>query len=88
VSGKDAMTQIQAEQDFDAILLDLRMRGLSGQEVYDHLPVGLKSRVIFISGDVNNPANARFLREVNRPTLLKPLSARSLFDAIDSIKAS
>ena len=87
VSGKDAITQIQITQDYDAILLDLRMKGLSGQDVYDILPISLQGRVIFISGDINNPETANFLRQVQRPTLLKPLSARSLFDAIDKIKS-
>jgi CheY-like chemotaxis protein len=84
-SGKDAITQLELARDYDAILLDLRMKGLSGQEVFQKLPGSLQSRVIFISGDINNSENARFLKEVRRPSLIKPLNARTLFDAIDSM---
>jgi CheY-like chemotaxis protein len=84
-SGDEALAFVGGDAKFDAVLLDLRMSGLSGQQVFDQLPETLRSRVIFISGDTHTLVNTRYEEAAQQPRLLKPLNARRLFDAIDSV---
>jgi len=84
-SGDEALSHVGSDDRFDAVLLDLRMSGLSGQQVFDMLPAPLRGKVIFISGDTHTLVNTRYEEAALQPRLLKPLNARRLFDAIDSV---
>ena len=64
-------------QDFDVVLSDLRMPGVSGPEMYARLREirpHLLSRVAFVTGDTLGASMDEFLRESGRPVLEKPFT--------------
>jgi PAS domain S-box-containing protein len=64
-------------QDFDVILSDLRMPGVSGPEMYARLGETrphLLSRIAFVTGDTLGSSMDSFLRESGRPVLEKPFT--------------
>ncbi|HEX8217511.1 MAG TPA: ATP-binding protein, partial [Allosphingosinicella sp.] len=63
--------------DFDILLSDLRMPGVSGPELYARLVEvrpHLVSRIAFVTGDTLGSAMDAFLRESGRPVLEKPFT--------------
>lgn len=83
-AGEEALELLE-EQEFDAVLLDLRMIGLSGEETFRLLPRHLQERVVFITGDAMNTATTEFLTNVKQPALLKPVTHKHLVGAIQAI---
>ena len=72
---------------FDAVLLDLIMPGLSGQQVYYKLPKRLQRRVVFVTGDTGNPATRQFLAATGQPALFKPVDLDELLRMLQSVTA-
>lgn len=72
---------VSPSPDFDVIICDLRMPTLSGPELYDwtleHRPE-LARRLVFASGDVQEPAAADFLQQCGCPVLEKPFELARL----------
>ncbi|NQW17888.1 MAG: response regulator [Chloroflexi bacterium] len=67
--------------DYDAILLDMKMPGLGGQEVYQCLQSirpDLSDRVMFMSGDASSPDVKTFIETTGNPLLKKPFSLDDL----------
>jgi PAS domain S-box-containing protein len=63
--------------DFDVVLSDLRMPGVSGPEMYARLKEvrpHLLSRIAFVTGDTLGSAMDEFLRDSGRPVLAKPFT--------------
>ena len=80
VGGREAIAALE-EEDFDAILSDIRMPGVDGpaffrwiQEQRPHLV----DRVAFVTGDTLGPTATSFLAEIDRPVLEKPFSRAAL----------
>lgn len=73
----------QAEQQFDCILLDLHMPGLSGFDVMEKLSLAPhQTKVIVITGK-DEPGNAERVRELGAQAyLLKPVDEEPLLEAI------
>lgn len=72
-----AALQLLEEEEFDIILTDLKMPGMSGREFYTHLAdrlPHLAERVIFVTGDMVSPETELFLGQCGRPHLAKPFS--------------
>ncbi len=72
--GSQALARIR-QTDYDAIICDLKMPGMSGQELYRQLVATdspLAQRVIFITGDVANPETQSFLEKTGKPCIKKP----------------
>ncbi len=64
------------DKPFDAVTLDLRMPGGSGQLLYTRLAAefpDVAERVIFVTGDIADPQTQKFLAASRRPVLTKPL---------------
>lgn len=75
-NGHQAMTHL-LQEDFAAILTDLRMPGLDGRGLFAELQrqrPALARRIIFVTGDMLSPDVARFLRDSGQPCLEKPFS--------------
>jgi CheY-like chemotaxis protein len=83
-SGEDALTRL-GELEYEAILLDLRMPGVSGAEVYEKLPDSVRRRIIFVTGDTLNTTTTRFLESTRQPTLLKPIRTAELTRAVQEV---
>jgi CheY-like chemotaxis protein len=70
---------------FDAVTLDLRMPGTSGQSLYERLQgrvPAAAARVIFVTGDTADAETERFLHHAGRPVLTKPLTLEPLARAL------
>ena len=85
-----AWTMLQ-DQEFDLLLLDLRMPGSGGRELYERLngPDPSKSRpTIFITGDTARPGVQEFLESTGNPVLSKPFRNNELRAAIYQLTQS
>jgi two-component system NtrC family sensor kinase len=79
-TGEDAKRLID-NQDYDAILSDLRMPGVDGSAMLEWLEErhpGKVQRLAFITGDTLGPTAARFLERAQRPVLEKPFDLAGL----------
>ena len=74
--GSDAL-DLLAERSYDLILLDLRMKGLSGEQVFELIESrdpDQARRVVFMTGDLHSATASRFIRTTGRPVLAKPFT--------------
>ncbi|MDH7472627.1 MAG: GAF domain-containing protein [Anaerolineae bacterium] len=72
--GEQALARIR-QMHYDAVICDLKMPGLNGQELYRRLTEmksPLAEAMIFTTGDLANPETQAFLTETGRPCLRKP----------------
>ncbi|MGE0554696.1 MAG: ATP-binding protein [Gemmatimonadales bacterium] len=92
--GHEAMLRLEVggrAADFDAVVTDLRMPGLSGIELYRQLAAAhprLAERVVIISGDTASQSVADFLATTTRPFLQKPFDLRTLADLLERIASA
>ncbi|MGH7522838.1 MAG: ATP-binding protein, partial [Gemmatimonadales bacterium] len=78
-----------ADADTPAVILcDLKMPGMSGQEVYDRVlearPV-LAPRFIFVTGDVVESISNGFIADSGRDVVEKPFTIAEIADAVDRV---
>jgi DNA-binding response OmpR family regulator len=76
--------------EFDAVVTDLRMPGMSGVELYRWLTIhhpSMLPRLVVVTGDTASPAVAEFLASLEGPYLQKPFDMRSLLEVLDRITA-
>ncbi len=74
VNGKLALRMLE-KAEYDGIISDLKMPGMSGQELFRHagaLRPGLAARFVFATGDVVNRDTQVFLETSGRPWVEKP----------------
>ena len=86
-NGEDALERLGSE-DYDAILLDIKLPGMSGIDLYKHMQRSIKPlarRVIFITGDVMNRDTAAFLAENRALYVTKPFDTEQLKESIGRI---
>ena len=80
-----ALARLATGEAFDIILCDLMMPGMGGIELYQAMveqhPARL-GRLVFLSGGVFTERAAAFVREVENPTLMKPLSVTALREIV------
>ena len=78
--GRAALDALHARR-YDLILLDLRMQGITGEDVYETM-IDLfpeqAARVVFMTGDMHSDHAARFVRQTGRPVLAKPFTLTEL----------
>ena len=82
--GEAALVKLQ-EGSFDCILLDLRMPGMGGQELFQRITTGdpeTAAKVVFVTGDLTNEGTREFLEPLNNRVLSKPVSIQEFEDAI------
>ncbi|HXH28746.1 MAG TPA: ATP-binding protein, partial [Candidatus Polarisedimenticolia bacterium] len=83
-SGEKALQAIAAGR-YDAIVSDLKMPGIDGQELYRRLQsshADLARRILFTSGDTVSPDTRSFLERCGRPYLLKPFRVEDLVEQV------
>ena len=80
INGDAAWSMVQGKS-YDCVLLDLKMPGLNGRQLYDLIHgfnQEMASRVIFVTGDVLNPHVKDLVAEAGNPVLIKPFSLDDL----------
>ncbi|MFC1928369.1 PAS domain S-box protein [Chloroflexota bacterium] len=85
--GDDAIRKLGSE-DYGAILLDVKLPGMSGIEIYEQLQKSSKpltSKVIFITGDVMNLDTMVYIKSSQTSYIAKPFDAEKLIEEIDRI---
>lgn len=81
--GEEALHQI-GEQMYDVILSDLRMPGLSGDQLLTYLKDrGMSDRLILLTGDAASADVQRLSQKEGIPVLLKPLEPSALGRAVE-----
>jgi len=83
-TGEAALERLHRKQ-YDLILCDWKMPGLSGQEFYQRLATGdpeAASRVVFMTGDVSGFKSKEFFRSRNLDCLAKPFTMADLNEAV------
>ena len=76
---------------FDVMICDLKMPGVSGMELYSTLSAQrpeLLGRLIFATGDVASPDAAAFLQRTRCPVLEKPYELSVLAETVERVRAS
>jgi len=87
-SGEDALVRLKATK-YDAVILDMRMPDLSGEQLYERLRSNDPShaeRVIFTTGDLVNEQMRRFLDGTGRPCVPKPFEFASFDQALPAAR--
>ena len=83
-SGQAALARLTSV-DYDLILCDIRMPGMSGVDLYRQIQQRHRDqvqRLMFITGDTVSPATRRFLQETGAPCLGKPFAVAELMRKI------
>jgi PAS domain S-box-containing protein len=86
-NASDALERIKSER-YSLILLDIKLPGMSGIELYrriQEIAKSLAGRVIFITGDVMGVDTSRFLSKAKAHYVTKPFDTEQLNKEIDSI---
>ena len=76
--------------EYDVVLLDLRMPDLAGDTLYDELcqrDPRHAGRVVFVTGDVQSEEARRFLSRAGRPVVGKPFQLDDLATVIAGVTA-
>ncbi|MBI5233953.1 MAG: response regulator [Deltaproteobacteria bacterium] len=79
-NGKTAVEKM-LETNYDIVLLDINMPGLSGREVYKQIREKkpyLAERIIFLTGDTESEKTNKFLKLTNCQYLSKPFQTKEL----------
>jgi len=86
--GQTALDYLLGESPrCDLILLDIKMPGITGIEVFKQLVnsrPAIARRVLFVTGDVISSDTAQFLQVSERPSVAKPFSRKELLGAIQN----
>jgi PAS domain S-box-containing protein len=85
--GAEAL-RVLRQRDFDVIISDVRMPGMSGREFLERLERergDLVRRVVFSTGDTFAPDTAALLEESGLPTIPKPLDFAALEQLIRQV---
>jgi CheY-like chemotaxis protein len=80
-NGLIAKEKINAGNDYDFLLLDIKTPVISGIQLYEYLEKQrpeLTAKVVFTTGDSLNFATRTFLKKVKRPFLFKPYTPTEL----------
>ncbi|MBB4636680.1 PAS domain S-box protein [Longimicrobium terrae] len=76
---------------YDAIVSDLRMPGVSGDELLARLrdrTDGLDRRLVFLTGDTASPEAMRMLSEAGVPILAKPAGVADVVRTVEQVAAA
>ncbi|MFC2046805.1 PAS domain S-box protein, partial [Chloroflexota bacterium] len=86
-SGDDALKRLRSK-DYDVILLDIKLPGMSGIDLYKQLQKKSKSltrKVLFITGDTLSKDTTAFLSSTRAPHITKPFRIEQLKKEIGQI---
>ncbi len=81
-TGEDALTRID---DADAVLLDIRLPGISGIDVVERLPAEVRQRVLFMSAHADMESKNLAGKHGCAGFLVKPFDFDELFRQLAAI---
>ncbi|MCH7738487.1 MAG: response regulator [Chloroflexi bacterium] len=84
----DVALEMIRDSEYDCILLDLRMPGINGMELYRRVVASdpnLADRIIFMTGDTARPESAAFLSDKKNPVISKPFQPEQIRLVIGSV---
>ncbi len=87
-NGLIAKEKINADNNYDILLFDIRTPLINGIQLYEYLEQDhpdLTGRVIFATGDYMNTTTSAFLERVNRPFLAKPYTPTQIKGMIQQV---
>jgi PAS domain S-box-containing protein len=88
-TGEEGL-ELALTEDFDAIVCDMRLPGIGGEEVcsrlLEHRP-GLRDRILVATGDILSPKVRDFFGETGLPHIHKPFKLVDLTSNIDALAA-
>jgi PAS domain S-box-containing protein len=88
-NATDALDRIKGES-YHLILLDIKMPGMSGIELYErihHIDESLAKRIVFITGDVLGTYTRNFLSKTNAHYVTKPFDITQIITYLNNILA-
>ena len=88
VNNADDALEKMGRERYHLILLDIRMAGMNGIELYQRMGKiarSLQRRVVFITGDTMTGATRKFLDRNKAPYITKPFDVIQLKEDIDRI---
>ncbi|UCH50933.1 MAG: PAS domain S-box protein [Chloroflexota bacterium] len=86
-SAEDALEEIN-NKDYQVIMLDIKMPGMSGIDLYRHFQKespSIADKVVFITGDVMGPSTMDFLSKTKVPYIIKPFDAKQLKTEVNRV---
>lgn len=86
-SGMEGLERIE-KTDYDVVICDQRMPGLSGQRLYslaESVKSELRHRFLFVTGDVVNAQTKRFFTQAGVQYIRKPFRIQELVEAIEDL---
>jgi PAS domain S-box-containing protein len=86
-SGEEALSLLSTGQ-FDVILCDMMMPGLSGAQLYEQLDPALRSRMVFMTGGSSSSETQAFLDRHAPRVVDKPFDAGDLERAVSGLTPS
>jgi CheY-like chemotaxis protein len=84
-SGSEAIWRAEGDEQFDVLLIDLRMPDVSGQQLFERWRRArrdLCDRVVFITGDIVSADLQAFLHATGRPYISKPFEFTAIVDVL------
>ena len=85
-NGLEALEKLSVA-DYDLIICDVRMPVMDGRAFYDQLRdfrPHLRDRVVFCTGDMDNPTTRGFLESSGAPFICKPFRLRHVLDVVSA----
>jgi signal transduction histidine kinase len=85
--GQEAWRKL-ANMDYSCVILDLKMPGMSGPELYQRMQgisETLASKVVFISGDRVSPDTREFVSQTGNPLITKPFNLEEMLQTVQNI---
>jgi signal transduction histidine kinase/ActR/RegA family two-component response regulator len=80
-SGYEALARLREDAAFDVVLCDLMMPGMTGMELYEQLEalgLGVRERMVFLTGGAFTAKARAFLERVPNRAVEKPVSPERL----------
>ena len=80
-TGQEALDALLGDRQFDVVMCDLLMPGMSGMALYEQLRTarpGLERRLVFMTGGAFTHRAAEFLNTVDNPRVEKPFDVRKV----------
>jgi DNA-binding response OmpR family regulator len=87
-TGNAALEILRSGREFDVILLDVRLPGVSGRALWKWMAIQrpeLCRRVIIVTGDILGESTRQLIDDVGRPFLEKPFSIPELVETITAV---